>query len=98
MYQYTQQKEEEISALESRLERLKQDFEPYKAQEDINLLLAILPTLGENLRMAQLCKGVGLTVEAIKKFLEAKHSPLRANSIRPNIIGHSACRMPSCKS
>ncbi|WP_290566656.1 hypothetical protein [Akkermansia sp.] len=42
MHQYTQQKEEEISALESRLERLKQDFEPYKAQEDINLLLAIL--------------------------------------------------------
>ena len=52
MHDYARQKETEISALESRLEQLRQDYEPYKAQEDINLLLAILPTLGENLRMA----------------------------------------------
>lgn len=72
MHDYAQNKEKEIADMELRLQQLKQDYEPYKAQEDMNLLLAILPTLGENLRMAQLCRGVGLTVEAIKKLFRGE--------------------------
>lgn len=70
MHEYTRQKETEISDLETRIEQLKQDYEPYKAQEDINLLLALLPTLGENLRIAQLCKDVGLAVDTIKQLFK----------------------------
>lgn len=72
MHEYNKQKESEISEIEKRLEQLKQDYEPYKGQDDLNLLLAIIPTLGEHLRMAQLCKGVGLTAEAIKTLFNGK--------------------------
>lgn len=57
MHEYTQQKETEISDLETRIEQLRQDYEPYKAQENINLLLSVFPHLSERLRIAQLCKG-----------------------------------------
>lgn len=72
MHDYARNKENEIAEMETRLNQLKQDYEPYKAQEDMNLLLAILPTLGENLRIAKLCKGVGLTVDAIKKLFKGE--------------------------
>lgn len=58
MHEYTRQKEMEISAMETRIEQLKQDYEPYKVQDDINLLLSVFPQLNERLRIAQLCKAV----------------------------------------
>jgi DNA repair exonuclease SbcCD ATPase subunit len=72
MHEFNKQKESEIAQKEQRLEQLQRDYEPYKGQEDLNLLLAILPTLGENLRMAQLCKGVGLTVEATQTLFRGE--------------------------
>jgi hypothetical protein len=68
MHEYTRQKEMEISNLETRIEQLKQDYEPYKAQDDINLLFSLFPLLNENLRIAQLCKDVGLAIDTIKKL------------------------------
>lgn len=68
MHEYTQQKEQEISTMESRIGQLKQDYEPYKAQDDLNLLFDLFPKLGEHLKIAQLCKGIGLAVEAIRKL------------------------------
>jgi Plasmid recombination enzyme. len=66
MHEYTQQKETEISNLETRIELLKQDYEPYKAQDDLNILLDLFPVLGGHLRIAQLCKGIGLAIDTIK--------------------------------
>jgi hypothetical protein len=40
LHEYTQQKEQEIAMAESRLEQLKKDYEPYKAQEDMDFLFA----------------------------------------------------------
>ena len=77
MHQYTQQKETEISALEARLQQLKQEYEPYKAQEDINLLFSVFPQLNERLRIAQLCKGIGLAVNTIKQLF--KGEPITVN-------------------
>lgn len=68
MHEYTRQKETEISELETRIEKLKQDYEPYKAQDDMNLLFDLFPKLGAHLKIAQLCKGIGLAVDAIKKL------------------------------
>lgn len=68
MHEYNKQKENEISETESRLAQLKQDYEPYKAQDDLNLLLGLYPKLSENLRIAQLCKGVGLAIDTIKQL------------------------------
>ncbi|MDH6356354.1 MobV family relaxase [Parabacteroides sp. PF5-9] len=72
MHEYTQQKEKEISNLETRIERLKQDYEPYKAQDDINLLLSVFPHLSEHLRIAQLCKAVGLAIDTIKQLFKGE--------------------------
>lgn len=72
MDEYVRNKEEEITATETRLERLKQDYEPYKAQDDINLLFTVFPHLSERLRIAQLCKGIGLTTEAIQAIFKGK--------------------------
>lgn len=72
MDEYARRKEKEIAVIESSLQQLKQDYEPYKAQEDIDLLLSIFPKLSENLRIAQLCKGIGLTVETIKQLFKGE--------------------------
>ncbi len=72
MHEYTQQKETEISDLKTRIEQLKQDYEPYKAQDDINLLFDVFPHLPERLRIAQLCKGIELTIETIKQLFKGE--------------------------
>lgn len=72
MHEYIQQKEQEATAVEARLEQLKQKHEPYKAQEDINLLFEVFPQLNERLRIAQLCKGIGLAVDAIKRLFKGE--------------------------
>ncbi len=72
LYDYAQQKEEEIAGMEKRLEQLRRDHEPYKTQDDLNLLLEVFPSLSERLRIAQLCKGIGLTIEVIKKLFNGE--------------------------
>ncbi|MDR2533164.1 MAG: plasmid recombination protein [Tannerellaceae bacterium] len=72
MHEYTQQKETEISDLETRIKQLRQDYEPYKTQEDINLLFEVFPQLCERLRIAQLCKGIGLTIDIIKELFKGE--------------------------
>ncbi|MFV0331904.1 MAG: MobV family relaxase [Dysgonomonas sp.] len=72
MHEYIQQKEQEATAVEARLEQLKQKYEPYKAQEDINLLFEVFPQLNERLRIAQLCKDIGLAVDAVKRLFKGE--------------------------
>lgn len=72
MHDHTRKKETEISDLETRIERLKQDYEPYKAQDDINLLFEVFPNLSERLRIAQLCKDIGLTIDTIKQLFKGE--------------------------
>ena len=72
LHEYTRQKETEISDLETRIEQLKQDYEPYKAQDDINLLFEVFPHLPERLRIAQLCKGIGLAIDTIKQLFKGE--------------------------
>ncbi|MBN9302275.1 MULTISPECIES: MobV family relaxase [Dysgonomonas] len=72
MHEYTREKEQEVTAVEARLEQLKQNYEPYKAQEDINLLFEIFPQLNERLRIAQLCKSIGLAVDAVKRLFKGE--------------------------
>jgi hypothetical protein len=76
MHEYNKQKESEISVTESRLAQLKQEYEPYKAQEDMNLFFGVFPKLNEHLRTVQLCKGIGLTVDAIKKLFNGEIVPV----------------------
>lgn len=70
MHDYARNKEKEIAEMETRLQQLKQDYQPYKAQDDINLLLDVFPHLSERLRITQLCKVVGLTINTIKQLFK----------------------------
>ncbi len=72
MHEYNKQQADEIATAESRLAQLKQDYEPYRAQEDLNLLLSVFPKMGEYLRIAQLCKGIGLAIETIRRLFNGE--------------------------
>lgn len=72
MHEYVQKKEKELEAMETRLNQLRQDYEPYKAQEDLNTLLEVFPQVAESLRMTQLCRGIGLAVDTIKKLFTSE--------------------------
>lgn len=72
MDNYVRQKEKELAETKVRLEQLRKDYEPYKAQDEINLLVSIFPKLNENLQMAQLCRGIGLAIETIKELFTGK--------------------------
>lgn len=43
-----------------------------EAREDTNLLVSIFPMLSENLQIAQLCRGIGLTINTIKELFTGK--------------------------
>jgi hypothetical protein len=72
MDNYVRQKGKEVADMKTRLEQLQKEYEPYKAQEDINMLVSIFPKLGENLQMAHLCRGIGLAVDTIKEIFTGK--------------------------
>ena len=72
MDKHLHQKEQELSTIETKLQKAKQDYEPYKAQEELNLIYELFPMMKENLRIAGLCKKIGLAVESIKALFEGK--------------------------
>ncbi|MDH6309011.1 hypothetical protein M2451_001531 [Dysgonomonas sp. PFB1-18] len=65
-------KERDKALLESKLEQLKQDYEPYKAQDELNRIHELLPIVKEQLRIADLCKAIGLGIEYIKVLFEGR--------------------------
>lgn len=72
MDEYVKKKEKDITAFESRLQHLKQEYEPYKAQEELNFIHKLFPLMKEQLRIAILCEKIGLAVNSIIKLLEGK--------------------------
>ena len=72
MGKHVHQKKQELLAIETKLQKAKQDYEPYKAQEELNLIYELFPVMKENLRIAGLCKKIGLAVESIKALFEGK--------------------------
>lgn len=72
MDNYLRQKEKELAETKIRLEQHQKRYEPYKAQDDINMLVSIFPKLSENLQMVQLCRGIGLAIETMKEIFTGK--------------------------
>ena len=75
MDDYVRRKEKERADLEKRLQQLKQDYEPYKAQEKLNLLLDVFPDMAGKLPIAQLCKSIGLGVDVTRELFSGKAVP-----------------------
>ena len=75
MDNYVKQKEKEVADMEIRLNQFRQDYEPYKAQDELNTLLEVFPQIDESLRMTQLCRSIGLAVDMIRELFTGKAVP-----------------------
>jgi len=69
---HVRDKKEELTIVETKLQKAQQDYEPYKAQEELNLMLELFPMMKEQLRVAGLCRKIGLAIESIKSLFEGK--------------------------
>jgi hypothetical protein len=72
MDEHVKQKGRELSVIETKLNKARQDYELYKAQEELNLIHELFPMMKEQLRIATLCRKIGLAVESIKALLAGK--------------------------
>ncbi|KAA6332807.1 Plasmid recombination enzyme [termite gut metagenome] len=72
MNEYVCRKDNELSIIEIKLQKAKQDYEPYRAQEELNRIHELFPMMKEQLRIADLCRKVGLAIESIKSLFEGK--------------------------
>jgi hypothetical protein len=66
MDRHLHEKQQELNAVEIKLKTAKQEFEPYKAQEELTLIHSLFPMMKENLRIAELCRKIGLGIDYIK--------------------------------
>ena len=69
---HVRQKEKELATVEAKLQQAKQDYEPYKAQEELNRIHELFPMMKEQLRIADLCRKIGLAIESIKALFAGK--------------------------
>ncbi|MDR3046019.1 MAG: plasmid recombination protein [Bacteroidales bacterium] len=72
MDEHIRQKTKELATVETKLQKAKQDYEPYKAQEELNLIHELFPLMKEQLRIAEFCRKIGLSVESIKALFAGK--------------------------
>ena len=80
MHKYVQKKEKELETMETRLQQLRQDYEPYKAQEDLNAINKFFPMMKEQMRIVGLCEQIGLTFDSIRSLLFGKN--LSSDSVK----------------
>ncbi|GHT37513.1 hypothetical protein AGMMS49574_30240 [Bacteroidia bacterium] len=72
MDSHVRQKDKELTNIEAKLQKAKQEYEPYRTQEELSLIHELFPMVKEQLRIAGLCKKIGLAVESIKSLFEGK--------------------------
>jgi predicted RNase H-like nuclease (RuvC/YqgF family) len=70
MDEYVRRKDNELTTIETKLQKAKQEYEPYKAQEELNLIHDLFPMVKEQLRIADLCQTIGFTIDAVKQLLK----------------------------
>ncbi|KAA6322867.1 Plasmid recombination enzyme [termite gut metagenome] len=69
MDEYAKQKNKELATIETKLQQAKQAYEPYIAQEELNRIHELFPMMKEQLRIAELCRRIGFTIDAVKQLL-----------------------------
>ncbi|KAA6339347.1 Plasmid recombination enzyme [termite gut metagenome] len=72
MDECVRRKDNELAIIETKLQKAKQAYEPYKAQEELNLIQELFPMMKEQLRIADLCRKIGLAIENIKALFEGR--------------------------
>ncbi|GHV49009.1 hypothetical protein FACS1894181_06500 [Bacteroidia bacterium] len=81
MDKHIREKEEELAAIEPKPQKAKQNYEPYRAQDELNLIHDLFPMMKENLRMAELCKKIGIGIEYIKMLFSGKKLTAKSFSL-----------------
>jgi hypothetical protein len=66
---YVRRKDNELNIIEIKLQKAKQEYEPYKMQEELNQIHELFPMMKEQLRIANLCQKIGFTIDAVKQLL-----------------------------
>jgi hypothetical protein len=72
MDEYVWRKEKELADMEIRLQQQKQEYEPYKAQEELNAINKYFPLMPEQMRFIGLCEQIELTFDTIRTLLFGK--------------------------
>ena len=72
MDKHIRNKDKELTDIETKLTVAKQDYEPYKAQDELNLIHELFPMMKEQLRIADFCKKIGIAFESVKALFAGK--------------------------
>jgi len=72
MDKYIKNKDKELADIETKLKTAKQDYEPYKAQDELNLIHDLFPMMKEQLRIADFCRKIGIAFESVKALFAGK--------------------------
>ncbi|KAA6325446.1 Plasmid recombination enzyme [termite gut metagenome] len=70
MDEYVRKKDNELTIIETKLQKAKQEYEPYKTLEELNLIHELFPMMKDQLRIADLCQKIGFTIEAVRQLLK----------------------------
>ena len=81
MDKHVQDKKEELATVETKVQKAQQDYEPYKAQEELNLIHNLFPMMKEQLRIAELCRKVGFTIEHIRRMFKGNTLPINSGKL-----------------
>ncbi|KAA6318263.1 Plasmid recombination enzyme [termite gut metagenome] len=81
MDEYVRRKDNELTTIETKLQKAKQDYEPYRAQEELNLIHELFPMMKEQLRIADLCQTIGFTIDAVKQLLRGITIPIHSGKL-----------------
>lgn len=65
-------KSQELYMTEIKLQHAQKNYEPYKAQEELDLIYAFFPKIKEYMRIAELCEKIGLKFDNIKSLFLGK--------------------------
>jgi chromosome segregation ATPase len=72
MDKHIKNKDKELADIETKLKTAKQDYEPYKAQDELNLIHELFPMMKEQLRIADFCRKIGIAFESVKALFAGK--------------------------
>jgi hypothetical protein len=72
MDEHVKSKQKELATTEACLQDVKQEYEPYKAQVELNLIHELMPEVKEKLRIASICMQIGIAVKHVKALLAGR--------------------------
>jgi len=86
-HEHIKRKNKELADVETKLKIANKEYEPYKAQDELNRIHELFPAIKEKLRIADFCQKIGLAFESIKSLIAG--NILTANKFSFFSSGHN---------